>query len=176
MASLKLFIIAFLLLMVLARTQLAQCNTLKANISCLDCQSNYDFSGNMIVVNCKNVKNLSVAITEANGSFKTTLPSDMASDDSEAAPSNCIAKLTGGPHQLYASRKGMSSTVIKRTNSNFFTLANALTFSTCKHNTKCLSIKNFVADSKTIDLPLPPEWGFPPTSYYFPVLPIIGIP
>lgn len=131
--------------------------------------------GNMIAVKCNRVKNITVAITKVNGSFETRLPFE-ASNDSEAAASNCVAKLVGGPHQLYAARKDMASTVIKATNSNFFTIATALKFSTCKQNRKCKAIKEFMADSKTIDLPLPPEWGLPPSSYYLPVLPIIGIP
>ncbi|KAL0534324.1 hypothetical protein IC582_028614 [Cucumis melo] len=181
MASLKLFIFPIFLFMVLASTQLAQCNTLKAKISCLDCQSNYDFSGNLIMVKCERVKNLTIAITKADGSFETPLPSDMASVDSEAAPPppKCIAKLVGGSHQLFASRKELVSTIIKETNSKFFTIATALRFSTCKEiNRKCKAIKKeSIEDSKTFDLPnLPPEWGFPPTSYYLPVLPIIGIP
>lgn len=131
------------------------------------------------MVKCKSVKNLTIAITEADGSFETSLPSDVASIDFEAASSSpkCIAKLVGGSHQLFASRKDMASTVIKETNSNFFTISSPLKFSTCKQNIKCKAMKKeFAADSKTIDLPLPPEWGFPPTSYYLPVLPIIGIP
>lgn len=131
------------------------------------------------MVKCKSVKNLTIAITEADGSFETSLPSDVASMDFEAASSSpkCIAKLVGGSHQLFASRKDMASTVIKETNSNFFTISSPLKFSTCKQNIKCKAMKKeFTADSKTIDLPLPPEWGFPPTSYYLPVLPIIGIP
>ncbi|XP_038895206.1 uncharacterized protein LOC120083500 [Benincasa hispida] len=179
MASLNLFIIPIFLLLVLAPTHLAQSNTLKAKISCLDCQSNYDLSGNLIMVMCERVKNLTMAITKADGSFETPLPSDVASVDFEAAGSSpkCIAKLVGGAHQLFASRKDMASTIIKKTNFKFFTIATPLKFSTCKENKKCKAMKkDFIEDSKTIDLPLPPEWGFPPTSYYFPVLPIIGIP
>ncbi|KAA0035490.1 uncharacterized protein E5676_scaffold455G002910 [Cucumis melo var. makuwa] len=133
------------------------------------------------MVKCERVKNLTIAITKADGSFETPLPSDMASVDSEAAPPppKCIAKLVGGSHQLFASRKELVSTIIKETNSKFFTIATALRFSTCKEiNRKCKAIKKeSIEDSKTFDLPnLPPEWGFPPTSYYLPVLPIIGIP
>ncbi|KAE8652846.1 uncharacterized protein LOC116402231 [Cucumis sativus] len=164
-------------IVLIASTQRAQCNTLKAKISCLDCQSNYDFSGNLIMVKCERAKNLTIAITKADGSFETSLPSNMAS---EAAPSSpkCIAKLLGGSHQLFASRKEMVSTIIKETNSKFFTIATALKFSTCKEISRnCKAIKKeSVEDSKTFDFPLPPEWGFPPTSYYIPVLPIIGIP
>ncbi|XP_022142556.1 uncharacterized protein LOC111012639 [Momordica charantia] len=176
MASLKLLLtLPFLLLMVLATTQAAQCYTLRAKISCLDCRSNYDFSGNKIVVKCEKVKNLAVAITRTDGSFETTLPSDAS--NSQSPPSNCIAKLVGGPHQLYASRKDMASIVIKATNSKFFTIATALKFSTCKQHNKCQAMKDqFIADSKTVDLPLPREWGLAPSSYYLPELPIIGIP
>lgn len=117
---------------------------------------------------CEGVKKLAVAATEYDGSFKVELPSDHTS---------CLAKLLGGPVQLYASRQNQVSQIIKGKEQNSYTISTPLSFMTsCPQNTKCKAVKKQFGSSKTVDLPLPPEWGLAPSSYYVPVFPIIGVP
>lgn len=114
-----------------------------------------------------------MATTEEDGSFETKLP---------FTPTNkCYAKILGGPNQLFVSRKETDPTIVKsqEDDNNSYTISKPLKF-----YTKCpLSNKNDngkchdeFGSSKTIDLPLPKEWGLAPTSYYIPFMPIIGIP
>lgn len=131
-------------------------------------------SGIKVSVKCRGVKDLAVATTEENGSFKTDLPYD----HTEPPSVSCHAKLLGGPNLLYASRKNQVSHIIKGKEENTFTISTPLSFFiTCPKNTECKDANQFVS-SKTFDLPLPPEWGLAPSSYYFPIpfFPIIGIP
>ena len=118
---------------------------------------------------CANVKKLGTATTENDGSFETQLPSD----GSRASSLNCLAKLLGGQTQLYAFRKDMVSQIVKGKEPSSYTISTPLSFSeSCPTNTKCKAL----GSSETVDLPLPPEWGFAPSSYYVPFVPIIGVP
>ncbi|XP_020238165.1 uncharacterized protein LOC109817346 [Cajanus cajan] len=131
------------------------------------------FSGMKVSVKCEGVKKVAVATTEDNGFFKVKLPSDQTNPPS----SNCFAKLVGGPDQVYASNKDQLSQIVKGNDKNTYTISTPLTFFTsCPQNTECNKDANVFASSKTFDLPLPPEWGLPPSSYYVPFFPIIGIP
>ena len=127
---------------------------------------------------CDRVKKLATAITEDDGSFEVELPSD--STPKSSPPLNCHAKLLGGPTQLYASKKNTVSKIITTHAPNIYTISTPLSFSKSCPSTieaaKCKPIKNKFGSSKTFDLPLPPEWGLAPSSYYIPFFPIIGIP
>lgn len=114
---------------------------------------------------------MAMATTEASGSFKVELPS--GSSKTASPPLNCQAKLFGGPDQLYASKKHTVSKIMKKhKSSNTYKISTPLAFSI----TKPKAAANNFEESKTVDLPLPPEWGFAPSSYYVPFFPIIGIP
>lgn len=107
--------------------------------------------------------------TEEDGSFETNLP---------FTPTNkCHAKIFGGPKQLFVSRKDINPTVVNsQEDANSYTISNPLKFYTrcpLSNNGKC---HDEFGSSKTIDLPIPKEWGLAPTSYYVPIMPIIGIP
>ncbi|KAE8688733.1 putative Integrase, catalytic region [Hibiscus syriacus] len=149
-----------------ARVQPSTCHVLDAKISCLDCKHYYDFSGIKVAVKCDKVKKLATATVEENGAFRVELPLDISKGN--PPPSlDCLAKIIGGPNQLYGKNKNMVSKVVKVSNGvNSYTTATPLSFST-----SCP-----LASSKTVDLPLPPEWGLAPSSYYVPFFPIIGIP
>ncbi|CAA2981732.1 uncharacterized protein LOC111381278 [Olea europaea var. sylvestris] len=169
-------LIALFFTVALAKIELSSCHVLKGSVTCLDCKSHYDLSAIQVLVKCANVKKLAAAYTEEDGTFETELPSD-----SSASP-KCLAKIMAGPHQLYTSRKNSVSTIVKADGSGYYTTHKSLNFYkscplTLKNNGKCIaaSNKDFGA-SKIVDLPLPREWGLAPTSYYFPYLPIIGIP
>ncbi|XP_065865381.1 uncharacterized protein [Euphorbia lathyris] len=139
---------------------------LKAKVSCLDCTPNYDFSGTIVSVKCENVKKLATTTTKSEGSFEVDLPT---TSTSTSTPLNCLAKLMGGTTQIYATNKNMVSKIVKKDDSSY-TISTPLAFST---SSKTL---NGINESKTIDLPLPKEWGLAPSSYYIPFFPIIGIP
>lgn len=129
-------------------------------------------TGIRVLVKCDRVKKLSMAITDGNGAFRTDLPSNAPTLAAPTSP-NCLAKLVGGPTQLYAWKKNMFSKIVitQGDDESTYALESPLSFSkSCPG--KCES----VGSSKTIDLPVPPEYGLPPTSYYTPFFPIIGIP
>lgn len=126
---------------------------------------------------CAQVKKLATATTEENGSFKVEFPSDTSK--TTPTPLNCLAMLLGGPSQLYAWKKNLVSNVVKAHELNCYTISTPLVFSTscplASKDAKC-GAPNQIGSSKTFDLPLPPEWGLAPSSYYIPFFPIIGIP
>ncbi|XVE59597.1 hypothetical protein DITRI_Ditri05aG0058600 [Diplodiscus trichospermus] len=175
--ALRSLVTALFFLLGLARIQLSTCQVLKGKISCLDCNRGYDFSGIKVLVKCDQVKKLATATTEENGSFKVELPTTDTSKTLK--PLNCLAKLLGGTNQLYARKKNLVSKVVKAHELNSYTISTPLAFSTscplASKDAKC-GAPNKTGSSKTINLPLPPEWGLAPSSYYVPFFPIIGIP
>ena len=131
-----------------------------------------------MLVKCDKVEKLAMATTEDDGTFEVEAPSDI--NTPPPIPLSCLSKLLGGPNQLYASKKSTTSPIVKTDDSDTsYTLSNPLSFYTsCPSATdraKCENMKK-LGSSKTIDLPLPREWGLAPSSYYIPFFPIIGIP
>ncbi|KAG7950526.1 hypothetical protein I3843_13G117800 [Carya illinoinensis] len=172
---------ALLFVFALARIELSSCSQfVRAKVSCLDCNQPYNFSGIKVLVKCDKVKKLAMATTEDDGSFEVKLPSD-STDISKSSdlPMNCHAKLLGGPTQLYSSRKSMVSRIIEtHEKPNSYTISTPLSFYSACPTTyaKCKDM-NKLGSSKTINLPLPPEWGLAPPSFYIPCFPIVtGIP
>ena len=130
-------------------------------------------SGIKVSVKCEGVKNLAVATAEDNGSFEVELPLDNTKPPSV----NCHAKLLGGPNHIYASRKNMVSQIVKGKEEKSYTISTPLSFfKSCPQDKEYCKDANLFGSSKTFDFPLPPEWGLAPMSYYFPFIPIIGIP
>uniref|UniRef100_A0A7C9CKR0 Uncharacterized protein n=1 Tax=Opuntia streptacantha TaxID=393608 RepID=A0A7C9CKR0_OPUST len=172
MAFLQL-ITVFILALTFSRTELALCSAVKGLLLCTDCGPDYDFSGIRVLVKCDTVKKLSMAITDGNGAFKTDLPADTPTSAAAATSPNCLAKLLGGPTQLYAWKKNIISKIVlaQGDDESSYALDSPLSFSK-----SCPGKCDSVGSSKTIDLPVPPEYGLPPTSYYTPFIPIIGIP
>ncbi|WCJ41851.1 Pollen Ole e 1 allergen and extensin family protein [Euphorbia peplus] len=149
--------------------ELSTCQVVKGKVSCLDCPPHYDFSGTIVSVKCDKVKKLVTTTTKSEGSFEVDLPS--GSTTTTSTPLNCLAKLMGGTTQIYATNKNMVSKVVKSDDaSNSYTISTPLAFSTTSKKL------HGIHESKTIDLPLPKEWGLAPSSYYVPFFPIIGIP
>ncbi|KAL8148133.1 hypothetical protein AgCh_005470 [Apium graveolens] len=171
MATILFFILA------LSCAHLSTCQVFKGSVSCLDCKADFDFSGIKVALECKQAKRLTVTITEKDGSFKTALPTSiLASTPSD----NCLASILGGPELLYTTRKNMVTGIVKihESDSSSYTNFNPLSFYTScplSHG-KCEGTSSGIESSKTVDLPLPREWGLAPSSYYVPFLPIIGIP
>ncbi|KAF8396390.1 hypothetical protein HHK36_018007 [Tetracentron sinense] len=177
---------ALLFALALAQIELSTCHVVKGTVSCVDCSGHGDLSGIRVLVKCDQVKKLAIATTEDDGSFTTELPSG----DSSVSSSNCLAKLLGGPKQLCSSKKSLVSKIASAHDSNSYTISTPLSFFTsCPSKTKISSspsssrknaeggtAKPEFGSSETIDLPLPPEWGLAPSSYYIPFIPIIGIP
>uniref|UniRef100_T1DFA9 Pollen Ole e 1 allergen and extensin family protein n=1 Tax=Silene latifolia TaxID=37657 RepID=T1DFA9_SILLA len=151
------------------------CSEVKGSVSCTDCGSGYDFAGIRVLVKCDQVKKLSEAITDKKGNFKTTLPSNSPTSQVATSP-KCLAKLLGGPTQLYALKQDtVSEIVLAKGEKNTYTTRTPLVFSKSCHG-KCGSHDPNIDSSMTVDLPSPSEWGLPPTSDFFSFFPIIGIP
>ncbi|CAL0329022.1 unnamed protein product [Lupinus luteus] len=165
-------ITAFFFALALAKIDPSACQTVKAKLLCLDCTQHYDLSEIKVSVKCEGVKKLAVATTEDDGSFKVNLPLDKKKPSSV----NCLAKILVGKVQLYALKKNQVSQIVQDKEQNIYTISTPLSFLTsCPKNKKCKA-SNQVGSSKTVNLPLPPEWGLAPSSYYIPFIPIIGIP
>lgn len=129
-----------------------------------------------VLVKCDKVKKLAMAYTEEDGSFTTELPSDGGS--TPASSSNCMAKIMGGPHQLYISADNSIIPIAnaKETPGHFTTSRPLDFYKSCPPKGRCEAKDNGFASSKTVDVPFPREWGLAPSSYYIPFIPIIGIP
>ncbi|ONK71307.1 uncharacterized protein A4U43_C04F7120 [Asparagus officinalis] len=154
---------AFLLALTLASLHLSACNLLKGSVSCLDCHLRYDLSGITVAIECEHNKLQETTLTNDKGYFEAKI--------SSSSP-NCFARLVGGPEQLCSYKKSMVSRIVKAKGSEYtYTLSAPLSFLS-----SCPSKKSLIGSSKTVDLPLPKEWGLAPTSYYVPFFPIIGIP
>ncbi|KAJ9558906.1 hypothetical protein OSB04_013520 [Centaurea solstitialis] len=163
-----------LLALALSMVEFSTSHLLKSSVTCLDCVTSSDLAGIKILVKCKDVKNLAMATTNEYGVFETQLPS-----------SNCEAKIMGGPKQLYISRKTMVTSITEVRETDSYTTSQPLSFYTScplseTHDGKCGAqndaVGRKIGSSKTVDLPLPREWGLAPSSYYVPFVPIIGIP
>ncbi|KAL8496342.1 hypothetical protein ACS0TY_020157 [Phlomoides rotata] len=165
----------FFFSLVLAKAQPYTAQLLKGSVTCLDCPTTSDLSGVQILVKCDKVKKLSVAYTEEDGNFQTNLPSD---GQKSVNPSSCMAKIMGGSYLLYVSaRNSIIPVANARDSSGIFTTSKPLSFyKSCPLKGKCQGKDKGFASSKTVDLPLPREWGLAPSSYYIPFFPIIGIP
>ncbi|WOG92502.1 hypothetical protein DCAR_0311771 [Daucus carota subsp. sativus] len=166
-----------LFLLAFARADHSTAQVFKGSVSCLDCKKDYDFSGIKVALKCKQAKKLSITMTQKDGSFKTALPLNILASTPSA---NCLASILGGPEQLYTSRKNMVTNIVKihESYSSSYTIFHPLSFYTScplSHG-KCGAASSAIGSSKTVDLPLPREWGLAPSSYYVPFLPIIGIP
>lgn len=129
-----------------------------------------------VLVKCDHVKKLKVATTTKSGTFEVEIPSDQTKGTASTASVNCEAKLLGGPIKVYVSNKNMVSKIVK--DKDTYRVSSPLSFSiscpsSLMKNGKC---QTGLDSSKTVDLPLPREWGLAPSSYYVPFIPIIGVP
>ncbi|KAL8144009.1 hypothetical protein V2J09_017041 [Rumex salicifolius] len=131
-------------------------------------------TGISILVKCDQMKKPAMATTNKGGSFEANLPL------SSSTSSNCRARLFAGPKQLYALNKNIEAKVIRVSDqANTYTTASTMTFATsCSSLATLGRCPSPLGSSKTVDLPIPPEYGLPPTSYYLaplaPFIPIIG--
>ncbi|XP_038902068.1 uncharacterized protein LOC120088711 [Benincasa hispida] len=179
MAITSLVTAAFLLGVVVATARVELSTTthvLKGKVLCLDCDAAYDLSGIVVMAKCEKVRKVVTATTAKDGGFEAELPSD-----------DCEARLGGGRNQLYAARKDMVAGIVRGVggSDDVYGIATPLAFcSSCRCRSigaseaekYCKAAGGKFGSSKTFNLPLPPEWGMAPSSYYFPFFPIIGIP
>ncbi|XP_077232109.1 pollen Ole e 1 allergen and extensin family protein [Tasmannia lanceolata] len=156
----------------LVRVDVSMSHVVKGSVSCLDC-SHHHLPGVRVAVKCGQEKRMEYALTDEEGSFEAKLPLSASS-----TPLNCFAMLLGGPQKLCSYKKTLVSKIVKAQDSDSYTISTPFTvFSKCPSETsKSISDKPGIKSSKIFDLPVPPEWGLAPTSYYFPFFPIIGIP
>ncbi|KAL1188622.1 hypothetical protein V5N11_016165 [Cardamine amara subsp. amara] len=164
-AAFFLFVLAFF-----SNFNLSASALVRGNVSCLDCHRDFDFSGIKVLLKCDGEKKPITAMAASDGSFLSELPT---ADKKHSA--NCLAKLLGGPEQLYAHKHNLVSELVKSTHdSKVLTTSNPLSFSLSCPKPTGDNVGNMIGDSK-IDFPGLGGFGFPPASF-FPFLPIIGIP
>ncbi|KAI6685333.1 hypothetical protein NL676_031246 [Syzygium grande] len=177
---------AFFVAFALASLDVSVCLVVKGKVTCLDCEQGHDLSGIKVMVKCDGVKKASAATTDNDGYFDSgaeeASPNGATNENggsTAAAPLNCLAKVLGGPEQLYASRDRVVAKVVEargRDGAASYALSAPLAVSTaCPPGREC-GAGSTVGSSLTVDLPLPKEWGLAPSSYYIPFYPIIGIP
>ncbi|KAL1203476.1 hypothetical protein V5N11_026601 [Cardamine amara subsp. amara] len=157
----------FLALFLFTTLALSSCLVVSASlvegkVSCFDCPNDYDYSGITVGVSCSHTNTRFTVTTDKKGEFMSELPSGIKP--------NCVAELKGGFKQLYASKKNVKSEIVNLGGDKYGLSSKLIFLKSCPR-----SLGSF-GSSKTVDLPVPPEWGLAPTSYYFPFLPIIGIP
>ncbi|KAL3518563.1 hypothetical protein ACH5RR_021152 [Cinchona calisaya] len=175
MASYQVIISLFFTL-VLARAEFSTGHVLEGSVTCLDCDGHNDLSGIKVLVKCSNVKKMALATTKEDGTFSTELPKDTRKTSPADSP-KCLAKILGAPTLLYTSGKKTISKVEKVQGHDYYANSQPLNFyNSCppEKHAQCASTE--FSSSKTVDIPLPREWGLAPSSYYFPFFPIIGIP
>ncbi|XP_010421032.1 PREDICTED: uncharacterized protein LOC104706531 [Camelina sativa] len=158
-------------LAVFSNMELSASSLVSGKVSCLDCHHDFDFSGIRVLVKCDGEKKQITAMAASDGSFLTVLPAAY-----KKGSMNCLAKLLGGPEQLYAHKHNLvSELVMSKHDSKVLTTSNPLPFSlSCPKPTED-NVGNMIGDSKTVNFPGAGGFGFPPASF-FPFLPIIGIP
>ncbi|CAN6439185.1 unnamed protein product [Victoria cruziana] len=144
------------------------------SVSCPHCTSGDQLQGLGVVVGCGRDGQVGGALTNDSGWFKVNMrrPGLLQS----AAP--CYAMLVSGPRRRCRFKDGHSmARVVDGRLTSPLTFSPASCVGEPSQGLGPASIRGAeLGDSKTIDLPLPREWGLPPTSYYtFPVIPI-GIP
>ncbi|ERN07100.1 uncharacterized protein LOC18435316 [Amborella trichopoda] len=186
MASIALSALVFLLSF--SSSHLASAHVVEDQISCLDC-TKHQAHGVGLVIKCDSEKPI-LAVTDRTGSFKAEITTSKTSAPLE---DTCYASLLGPRNKLCSFKNNQASKFVKSAkyhkdpSSSYYALFTPLSFS----SSDCVSMANRkikpdfkVEDtkqdgsksSKTIDLPVPREWGLAPTSYYFyPIIPI-GIP
>ncbi|KAG7556085.1 hypothetical protein ISN44_As11g021570 [Arabidopsis suecica] len=158
-------------LAVFSNFELSASSLVSGKVSCLDCHRDFDFSGIKVLLKCDGEKKQITAMAASDGSFRSALPTA-----DKKGSINCLAKLLGGPEQLYAHKHNLVSELVKsKHGSKVLTTSNPLAFSlSCPKPTRD-DVGSMIGDSKTINFPGAGGFGFPPASF-FPFLPIIGIP
>ncbi|XP_006293390.2 uncharacterized protein LOC17889250 [Capsella rubella] len=134
----------------------------EGKVSCFDCPNDYDYSGITVGVSCSDSKTRFTVTTDKKGEFMSELPSSVKS--------NCEAELKGSFKQLYASKNNVKSKIVNLGGDKYGLSSKLIFLKSCPRSLGPFS------SSKTVDFPVPPEWGLAPTSYYVPFIPIIGIP
>ncbi|KAJ0266569.1 Pollen Ole e 1 allergen and extensin family protein [Hirschfeldia incana] len=166
LAAFSLFVLA-----VFSNIELSASSLVLGKVSCLDCHRDFDFSGIKILLKCDGEKKPVTTMAASDGSFRSVLPTAK-----EKVSMKCLAKILGGPEQLYGHKQNMVSKLVKsKHGSRVLTTLNPLSFSLSCPKPTGDNVGNMIGDSKTVDFPGMGGFGFPPASF-FPFLPIIGIP
>ncbi|KAJ4910917.1 Pollen Ole e 1 allergen and extensin family protein [Raphanus sativus] len=165
-AAFFLFVLA-----VFSNFELSASTLVIGKVSCLDCHSDFDFSGVKFLLKCDGEKKPITAMAASDGTFRSVLPT---TDKKHSM--NCLAKILGGPEQLYAHKHNMVSELVKsKHDTKVLITSNPLSFSLSCPKPTGDNVGNMIGDSKTVNFPGTGGFGFPPASF-FPFLPIIGIP
>ena len=121
-------------------------------------------------VKCRNERKLAYALTNNKGYFNVkNIPTNSSSP-------NCFVMLLGGPVQLWAFKKSMVSKILRSENS--YGLSTPLTFFTSYPSEAVQGRTNneFGVSAAPSDFPPMGSTDTIPLIFFFPFLPIIGIP
>ncbi|KAJ0238768.1 Pollen Ole e 1 allergen and extensin family protein [Hirschfeldia incana] len=158
-------------LAVFSNFELSASTLVLGKVSCLDCHSDFDFSGVKVLLMCDGEKKPTITMAASDGSFRSVLPTA-----DKKRSTNCLAKILGGPEQIYAHKHNMVSELVKsKHDTKVLTTSNPLSFSLSCPKPTGDNVGRMIGDSKTVNFPGAGGFGFPPASF-FPFLPIIGIP
>ncbi|KAH0937272.1 hypothetical protein HID58_004733 [Brassica napus] len=165
-AAFFLFVLA-----VFSNFELSASTLVTGKVSCLDCHRDFDFSGVKVLLQCDGEKKPVTTLAASDGSFRSVV---QTADKKQEI--KCLAKLLGGPEQLYAHKHNMVSELVKSKHDTMvLTTSNPLSFTLSCPKPTGDNVGNMIGNSKTVNFPGTGGFGFPPASF-FPFLPIIGIP
>ncbi|XP_010931111.1 uncharacterized protein [Elaeis guineensis] len=194
MASPPLVVEALLLMLILPHIGLSKPHSLKGSVACFDCTS-HNLAGVFVAVKCNHEKRLLPALTNNKGYFEVEIPTK--SSPPSSSPPDCLVRLLGGPEQLCSFKKSMTSKIVKAQGlEESYALATPLTFfRSCPSHADQNWHPDMTSDAGTPrppnaraprapnagparpdGLPLPRDLELPPLIYFFPFIPIIGIP
>uniref|UniRef100_A0A0A9BUJ8 Uncharacterized protein n=1 Tax=Arundo donax TaxID=35708 RepID=A0A0A9BUJ8_ARUDO len=163
---------------------------LRGSVACLDCAAGHDLSGVVVAVKCAgdDGTGLHAAQTDGRGNFNVAMP---------ASASACAARVLGAAEQLCAPQRLTVARVVpgRRLGSSYYALGSHLAFFTgCGPSVSSAGATTTLAASDQRE-PMPPAMQTPvgslpraegnsppfgmgglPLIYFFPFLPIIGIP
>lgn len=155
-----------LLAVVLAQLGALACETLRGAVTCLDCAPGRDLSGVVVAVKCGvgDGAGLHAAQTDDCGNFEVAVPAAQAA-------SRCAARVLGGPEQLCAPQRFTVARVVAAGQEpGSYVLGSRLAVFT-----RCGALATMVARPRAGRSSPPYDLGLP-LIYFFPFIPIIGIP
>ncbi|KAG8070914.1 hypothetical protein GUJ93_ZPchr0006g45533 [Zizania palustris] len=179
-------LLVVILQLAVVHAQRGEGDTLRGSVACLDCAPDHDLSGVVVAVKCRDGAGLRAAQTDGRGNFNVVVPAG------GQQPSPCAARVLGGADQLCAPERLTVSPVVAGREPGSYALGSRLAvFTRCGALAKmAASGDQTPAQPRVPRTPrqtpaasppraggtIPPFGPGLPLIYFFPFLPIIGIP
>ncbi|KQJ99746.1 uncharacterized protein LOC104584272 [Brachypodium distachyon] len=174
-----------LLAVVLAQLGPLSCDTLRGSVTCLDCAAGHHLSGVVVAVKCTGGAGLHAAQTDGSGSFDVAVPA--------ASGSRCAARVLGGAEQLCAPQGLAVARVVAAAGGSYALGSRLAVFTRCGAGAGAVATMATGSGGQRPAPPGPrpvmsppqavgrgsssPPYGLGiPLIYFFPFIPIIGIP